>query len=126
MLAYILCCTMFQRPTKSGSKKRRERQERGTKGRQYVTQFFTRKGPTDPSLGSAALSPHKAEPEPEPAFLPTEGDEDAPPECVDQPDLANCDLIVYARLCSNSYYSSFCCASCTRHSLRKRMGERLW
>ncbi|XP_010784015.1 uncharacterized protein, partial [Notothenia coriiceps] len=28
-------------------------------------------GPTDPSLGSAALSPHNAEPEP--AFLPTEG-----------------------------------------------------
>ena len=53
-------------------------------------------------------------------------DEDVPPECVDQPDLANCDLIVYARLCSNSYYSSFCCASCTRHSLRKRRGGRLW
>ncbi|KAL3063007.1 hypothetical protein OYC64_002735 [Pagothenia borchgrevinki] len=29
-------------------------------------------GPTDPSLGSAALSPHNAEPEP--AFLPTEGE----------------------------------------------------
>ncbi|XP_062253079.1 papilin [Platichthys flesus] len=41
---------------------------------------------------------------------------DVPPECVDQPELANCELIVYARLCSNSYYSSFCCASCTRHS----------
>ncbi|KAA8579232.1 hypothetical protein FQN60_007173 [Etheostoma spectabile] len=35
---------------------------------------------------------------------------------MDQPELANCELIVYARLCSNSYYSSFCCASCTRHS----------
>ncbi|XP_074517013.1 papilin [Sebastes fasciatus] len=45
---------------------------------------------------------------------------DVPPECVDQPELANCELIVYARLCSNSYYSSFCCASCTRHSQRKR------
>lgn len=56
----------------------------------------------------------------------TQQDEDVPPECVDQPDLANCDLIVYARLCSNSYYSSFCCASCTRHSLRRRRGERLW
>ncbi|KAF3845370.1 hypothetical protein F7725_008533 [Dissostichus mawsoni] len=56
----------------------------------------------------------------------TQQDEDVPPECVDQPDLANCDLIVYARLCSNSYYSSFCCASCTRHSLRRRRGGRLW
>ncbi|KAM3870941.1 papilin [Diretmus argenteus] len=43
---------------------------------------------------------------------------DVPPECVDQPELANCELIVYARLCSNSYYSSFCCASCSRHSQR--------
>lgn len=41
-----------------------------------------------------------------------------PPECFDQPELANCKLIVYARLCSNSYYSSFCCASCARHSQR--------
>ncbi|CAL8283873.1 unnamed protein product [Lota lota] len=41
---------------------------------------------------------------------------DLPPDCVDQPDLANCELIVYARLCSNSYYSSFCCGSCTRHA----------
>ncbi|KAM6961334.1 papilin [Aplochiton taeniatus] len=41
-----------------------------------------------------------------------------PPECVDQPDLANCELIVFARLCSNAYYSSFCCASCTRHAKR--------
>ncbi|TNN39388.1 Papilin [Liparis tanakae] len=41
---------------------------------------------------------------------------DLPPECADQPELANCELIVYARLCSNSYYSSFCCASCTRHA----------
>ncbi|XP_018521773.1 papilin [Lates calcarifer] len=48
-----------------------------------------------------------------------------PPECVDQPELANCELIVYARLCSNSYYSSFCCASCARHSQRnKRFGRQ--
>ncbi|XP_048830375.1 papilin isoform X3 [Brienomyrus brachyistius] len=37
-------------------------------------------------------------------------------DCTDQPELANCDLIVYARLCSNQYYSSFCCASCARHA----------
>uniref|UniRef100_A0A3P8VNX7 Papilin, proteoglycan like sulfated glycoprotein n=1 Tax=Cynoglossus semilaevis TaxID=244447 RepID=A0A3P8VNX7_CYNSE len=43
------------------------------------------------------------------------GGDGVPPECVDQPELANCQLIVYARLCSNSYYSSFCCFSCTRH-----------
>ncbi|NXQ53776.1 PPN protein, partial [Anthoscopus minutus] len=36
-------------------------------------------------------------------------------ECVDQPHLANCDLILQAQLCGNEYYSSFCCASCTRH-----------
>ncbi|NXD79466.1 PPN protein, partial [Halcyon senegalensis] len=35
-------------------------------------------------------------------------------ECVDQPHLANCDLIVQAQLCGNEYYSSFCCASCAR------------
>ncbi|KAM9356375.1 LOW QUALITY PROTEIN: papilin-like [Pholidichthys leucotaenia] len=45
---------------------------------------------------------------------------DVPPGCVDQPELANCELIVYARLCSNSYYSSFCCASCTRHSPKRQ------
>uniref|UniRef100_UPI0009B333D8 papilin-like n=1 Tax=Monopterus albus TaxID=43700 RepID=UPI0009B333D8 len=49
---------------------------------------------------------------------------DVPPECVDQPELANCELIVYARLCSNLYYSSFCCASCTRHSqMNDRFGQ---
>lgn len=48
-----------------------------------------------------------------------------PPECVDQPELANCELIVYARLCSNSYYSSFCCASCARHSQRNDRFGRL-
>ncbi|XP_060617227.2 papilin isoform X2 [Anolis sagrei] len=36
-------------------------------------------------------------------------------ECVDQPHLANCDLILQAQLCSNEYYSSFCCASCARY-----------
>ncbi|NWW45308.1 PPN protein, partial [Pedionomus torquatus] len=36
-------------------------------------------------------------------------------ECVDQPHLANCDLILQAQLCGNEYYSSFCCASCSRH-----------
>ncbi|XP_064817530.1 papilin-like, partial [Oncorhynchus masou masou] len=39
-----------------------------------------------------------------------------PAECVDQPELANCELIVYARLCNSQYYSSFCCASCARHA----------
>ncbi|KAF6724128.1 Papilin [Oryzias melastigma] len=42
----------------------------------------------------------------------TPADVDLLPGCVDQPELANCRLIVYARLCSNQYYSSFCCASC--------------
>ncbi|XP_013362608.1 PREDICTED: papilin isoform X1 [Chinchilla lanigera] len=35
-------------------------------------------------------------------------------DCVDQPELANCDLILQAQLCSNEYYASFCCASCAR------------
>ncbi|XP_013907756.1 PREDICTED: papilin [Thamnophis sirtalis] len=39
---------------------------------------------------------------------------DASRECVDQPHLANCDLILQAQLCNNEYYSSFCCASCSR------------
>ncbi|XP_075304195.1 papilin isoform X1 [Odontesthes bonariensis] len=43
---------------------------------------------------------------------------DVLPDCVDQPELANCKLIVYARLCSNQYYSSFCCASCATYSQR--------
>ncbi|XP_017273191.1 papilin [Kryptolebias marmoratus] len=41
---------------------------------------------------------------------------DVLPNCVDQSQLANCRLIVYARLCNNQYYSSFCCASCSRHA----------
>uniref|UniRef100_A0A8C3PYY7 Papilin, proteoglycan like sulfated glycoprotein n=1 Tax=Chrysolophus pictus TaxID=9089 RepID=A0A8C3PYY7_CHRPC len=36
-------------------------------------------------------------------------------ECVDQPHLANCGLIVQAQLCGNEYYASFCCASCSRY-----------
>uniref|UniRef100_A0A452TUX8 Papilin, proteoglycan like sulfated glycoprotein n=1 Tax=Ursus maritimus TaxID=29073 RepID=A0A452TUX8_URSMA len=35
-------------------------------------------------------------------------------ECVDRPELANCDLILQAQLCGNEYYASFCCASCSR------------
>ncbi|KAG8507748.1 Papilin, partial [Galemys pyrenaicus] len=35
-------------------------------------------------------------------------------ECTDQPELANCDLILKAQLCGNEFYSSFCCASCSR------------
>ncbi|XP_012579846.1 PREDICTED: papilin [Condylura cristata] len=35
-------------------------------------------------------------------------------ECTDQPELANCDLVLQAGLCGNEYYSSFCCASCSR------------
>ncbi|XP_062296303.1 papilin [Scomber scombrus] len=54
----------------------------------------------------------------------TQQDVDVPPDCVDQPELANCELIVYSRLCSNLYYSSFCCASCTRHSQKNdRLGR---
>nr|DBA14302.1 TPA: hypothetical protein GDO54_005295 [Pyxicephalus adspersus] len=40
---------------------------------------------------------------------------DSNTECVDHPELANCDLIVYAQLCNNEYYNSFCCASCSKH-----------
>uniref|UniRef100_A0A8C2TVE6 Papilin n=1 Tax=Coturnix japonica TaxID=93934 RepID=A0A8C2TVE6_COTJA len=36
-------------------------------------------------------------------------------DCVDQPHLANCGLIVQAQLCANEYYASFCCASCSRY-----------
>ncbi|XP_036398317.1 papilin-like isoform X2 [Megalops cyprinoides] len=49
-----------------------------------------------------------------------------PSECVDQPDLANCDLIVYARLCTNQYYSSFCCASCARYAQGVEGPGQLW
>ncbi|XP_077094686.1 papilin isoform X2 [Siphateles boraxobius] len=40
-------------------------------------------------------------------------------DCVDQPELANCKLIVYARLCSSQYYSSFCCSSCATYARDK-------
>uniref|UniRef100_A0A673A8V1 Papilin a, proteoglycan-like sulfated glycoprotein n=1 Tax=Sphaeramia orbicularis TaxID=375764 RepID=A0A673A8V1_9TELE len=53
----------------------------------------------------------------------TQQGSDVPPECVDQPELANCELIVYARLCSNPYYSSFCCASCTRGANVRKLWE---
>ncbi|XP_067099903.1 papilin isoform X2 [Osmerus mordax] len=59
---------------------------------------------------------------------PSQRDQDAevgvPAECVDQPDLANCNLIVYARLCNNPYYASFCCASCARHAQGGSRGRR--
>ncbi|MED6265075.1 hypothetical protein CHARACLAT_021766 [Characodon lateralis] len=41
---------------------------------------------------------------------------DVQPGCVDQNELANCKLIVYARLCDHQYYSGFCCASCAKHA----------
>ncbi|XP_020841996.1 papilin isoform X2 [Phascolarctos cinereus] len=41
-------------------------------------------------------------------------------ECIDQPELANCDLILQAQLCGNEYYSSFCCASCSRYQPHAR------
>lgn len=47
------------------------------------------------------------------------GSQGLPADCVDQPELANCKLIVYARLCSNQYYSSFCCSSCARYARDK-------
>ncbi|KAJ0008722.1 hypothetical protein NQD34_016137 [Periophthalmus magnuspinnatus] len=50
----------------------------------------------------------------------TTHDNDVPLDCVDQRELANCQLIVYARLCSNLYFSSFCCASCTKHLRNER------
>lgn len=60
-------------------------------------------------------------------FISAVAGDNVPPECVDQPELANCELIVYARLCSNSYYSSFCCASCARHSQKNdRFGRLGW
>ncbi|GCB78071.1 hypothetical protein scyTo_0019357, partial [Scyliorhinus torazame] len=52
----------------------------------------------------------------EPVVQPTDHDS----VCVDQPELANCDLIVQANLCSNQYYSSFCCSSCSKHWSRNQ------
>ncbi|KAK5609219.1 hypothetical protein CRENBAI_014709 [Crenichthys baileyi] len=49
---------------------------------------------------------------------------DVQPGCVDQNELANCKLIVYARLCDHQYYSGFCCASCTKHAQKNgRIGR---
>ncbi|KAF7704647.1 hypothetical protein HF521_021719 [Silurus meridionalis] len=47
------------------------------------------------------------------------GDQILPPDCVDEPESANCLLIVSARLCGHKYYSSFCCASCYNYSIGK-------
>ncbi|XP_021102348.1 papilin isoform X3 [Heterocephalus glaber] len=45
-------------------------------------------------------------------------------DCIDQPELANCDLILQAQLCNNEYYSSFCCASCTRFQLHAQPAQQ--
>ncbi|KAK1793211.1 hypothetical protein P4O66_011611, partial [Electrophorus voltai] len=47
-------------------------------------------------------------------------------DCVDEPELANCELIVSARLCGHRYFFSFCCASCFSYAMGKRRpGSRL-
>uniref|UniRef100_A0A5F8G3E5 Papilin n=1 Tax=Monodelphis domestica TaxID=13616 RepID=A0A5F8G3E5_MONDO len=51
---------------------------------------------------------------------PPEQPRDPSRECIDQPELANCDLILQAQLCGNEYYSSFCCASCSRYQPQAR------
>ena len=33
--------------------------------------------------------------------------------CQDNPNFANCRLIVRAQYCGNQYYAKFCCRSCT-------------
>ncbi|XP_060790679.1 papilin isoform X1 [Neoarius graeffei] len=48
-----------------------------------------------------------------------DGGQSLSPDCVDEPELANCLLIVSARLCGHKYYSSFCCASCYNYSIGK-------
>ncbi|KAA0711513.1 Papilin Precursor [Triplophysa tibetana] len=48
-----------------------------------------------------------------------DGSQGLTPDCVDQPEQANCLLIVYARLCSHQYYWSFCCASCAKYTRDK-------
>lgn len=35
------------------------------------------------------------------------------PSCKDNRFLANCKLIVQAKMCSHRYYARFCCRSCT-------------
>ncbi|KAM9294417.1 papilin [Gastrophryne carolinensis] len=44
--------------------------------------------------------------------------------CVDHPELANCDLIVYAQVCSNEYYNSFCCVSCSKYKQEQSQRRR--
>ncbi|XP_072896604.1 papilin isoform X3 [Hemitrygon akajei] len=41
--------------------------------------------------------------------------------CVDLPELANCDLIMQANLCSNQYHASFCCSTCSKHLTHNRL-----
>uniref|UniRef100_A0A3Q2YBP0 Papilin a, proteoglycan-like sulfated glycoprotein n=1 Tax=Hippocampus comes TaxID=109280 RepID=A0A3Q2YBP0_HIPCM len=41
--------------------------------------------------------------------------------CLDQPKLANCELVVYARMCTNPYYAAFCCASCARQDWQQKI-----
>ncbi|CAM9577648.1 unnamed protein product [Lampetra planeri] len=40
--------------------------------------------------------------------------------CIDQPELANCELVVQASLCHNAYHARFCCASCAAHAPSRR------
>lgn len=40
-----------------------------------------------------------------------------PSGCADKPWLANCVLIVQARLCRHPYFSDFCCKSCHQAGL---------
>lgn len=67
--------------------------------------------------GQVSFQPHRTFSPPSPprclTVLATQP-RDPSRDCVDQPELANCDLILQARLCGNEYYSSFCCASCSR------------
>ncbi|XP_062863790.1 papilin isoform X1 [Trichomycterus rosablanca] len=53
-----------------------------------------------------------------------DGDHGPSPNCVDEPNLANCRLIVSARLCGHQYYSSFCCASCYKYAVEKSRTTR--
>ena len=44
------------------------------------------------------------------------------PSCQDTPLLANCRLIVEAKLCDNRYYKKFCCRSCVKAGLLHSSG----
>lgn len=59
--------------------------------------------------GESCLSPFSRSP-----AAPAAQSRDLGKDCIDQPELANCALILQAQLCGNEYYSSFCCASCSR------------